>query len=244
MFSFICVYNDDEILDKYLKNSVKKLKGDYELILIDNRQDQFSSCASALNHGAKSAKGDYLVFLHQDINFTDENWIDNTLNQINKLDNPGIIGVAGKIDKKHKGNNNHYKIYSNIKDGLNPTDASPYKLEKAEIASTVDECLFIIPKKVFDLYQFDEVVCDNWHLYGVDYTYSIKNKGYLAYIIPSVLEHRSGGYSMSDDYFKTLKNLQKKHEDEKVIYTCMGDWIRVLPVSCHKLFYSIVSKIT
>lgn len=226
MMSIICVYNNKDILDKYLIKSLNNQNEDYELILVDNRNNKFHSASSALNYGAKKACGDYFVFAHQDIYFSDNDWIKNTLNQLNNLDNVGIVGVAGKtVDSI---------VRSNIKQGLDPVDVSPYKINKGEKASTLDECLFIIPKNVFEHYPLDEETCDDWHLYAVDYVYNIKEKGFEAYIIPSELEHRSKGASMSETYYTTLPKLQKKYRRRRLIRTCMGDWFTFIPVSIQK----------
>lgn len=226
MMSIICVYNKKEILEKYLLKSLEKQDVDYELILIDNRNNKFNNAASALNYGSKQANGDYLVFVHQDINFNNKEWIKDTENMINKLSNPGIIGVAGKTHDS--------LVRSNIKQGIKPVDVSPYKLDKPEKASTLDECLLIIPKNIFKKYNFNEQQCPDWHLYGVDYVYNIKEKGYEAYLIPSILEHRSKGASMSKAYYKTLPNLQKKYMKKGLIRTCMGDWFTFIPVSIQR----------
>lgn len=226
MMSIICVYNNENILEEYLIKSLNRQTEKYELILIDNRENKFKSAASALNFGAKKANGEYLVFAHQDIYFSDENWIKNTTKQLKNLNNTGIVGVAGKtIDSL---------VRSNIKQGLNPVDVSPFKIAKAEKASTLDECLFIIPKTVFDKYNLNEDICDDWHLYAVEYVYNIKNQGLEAYIIPTTLEHRSKGASMSETYYTTLPKLQKKYLKRGLIRTCMGDWFTFIPVSIQK----------
>ena len=225
MMSIICVYNNKEILDEYLISSLKNQE-EHELILIDNRKNTFKSAASALNYGAKNAHGDYFVFAHQDIYFSDENWIKNTTKQLEELENVGIVGVAGKtVDSL---------VRSNIKQGLDPVDVSPFKINKAEVASTLDECLFIIPKDVFNRHMLNEETCADWHLYAVDYVYDIKNHGLEAYIIPTTLEHRSKGASMSESYYTTLPKLQKKYLKRGLIRTCMGDWFTFIPVSIQR----------
>lgn len=57
-FSIVCVYNNKEILRKYLLKSLKKQTESYELILIDNTNKQFSSVAEGLNAGGKKSKGE------------------------------------------------------------------------------------------------------------------------------------------------------------------------------------------
>lgn len=227
MMSIICVYNNRDILEKYLLESLTGQTEEYELILVDNRNNEFSSAASALNYGAKKASGDYFVFAHQDIYFSEENWMEDTENKVRKLENTGIVGVAGKtVDSI---------VRSNIKQGIPAVDVSPFKIEYAQKASTVDECLFIIPREIFLKYPFDEKTCDDWHLYAVDYVYNIKDKGYTAYIIPTVIEHRSKGASMSETYYTTLPKLQKKYMKRRLIRTCMGDWFTFIPISIQRL---------
>ena len=227
MMSIICVYNNEDTLNEYLIKSLEKQTIDYELILVDNREGKFSSAASALNYGARDATGDYFVFAHQDINFSDEGWIEDTLDKLSGLENAGIVGVAGKtVDSIVRGN---------IKHGLDPVDLSSFKIDKAEKALTLDECLFIIPRDVFKQYPLNEKTCDDWHLYAVDYVYNIKNHGFEAYIIPTVLEHRSKGASMSESYYTTLPRLQKKYMKRGLIRTCMGDWFTFVPISIQKL---------
>lgn len=225
MMSIICVYNNKDILEEYLLKSLNMQTEEYELILVDNRENRFSSASSALNYGAEKANGEYFVFAHQDINFSDKNWIRDTTEQLNNLENTGIVGVAGKtVDSI---------VRSNIKQGLTPVDVSPFKLSKAEKASTLDECLFIIPKSIFNENPLNEQ-CDDWHLYAVDYVYNIKEKGFDAYIIPTTLEHRSKGASMSEGYYKTLPKLQKKYMKKGLIRTCMGDWFTFIPIQVQR----------
>ena len=73
LISIICVYNNKEILEKYLLESLKTQNEEYELILIDNRENKFNSAASALNYGGKKSKGEILIFVHQDVEFYENN---------------------------------------------------------------------------------------------------------------------------------------------------------------------------
>ena len=67
MFSVVCVYNHRKILHDCLLKSLKAQTVDYELILIDNRKKRFRSAAQALNYGGKRARGQYIMFIHQDM---------------------------------------------------------------------------------------------------------------------------------------------------------------------------------
>ena len=224
--SIVCVYNNNHVLSEFLLKSLKIQKMEYDLILIDNRNNKFSSAAAALNYGAKKAKGDYLVFAHQDIKIDNPCWIEETINQIKLLDNPGIVGIAGKTNDRF--------IRTNIKHGIPPNIVSFFNLEKVEIASTVDECIFIIPRKVFDILQFDEKTCFDWHLYATDYSLAVSRLGFNAYLIPSELIHASKGSSMSESYYKTLSKIQKKYLSKVIFRNCMGDWYNYIPINFQK----------
>ena len=55
-----------------LSNQTKE----FELILLDNTQKKYKSATEALNSGGKFAKNDYLLFVHQDIDFLVDNWLE------------------------------------------------------------------------------------------------------------------------------------------------------------------------
>ncbi|MDO5851772.1 MAG: glycosyltransferase [Methanobacteriaceae archaeon] len=228
--SIVCVYNNKKILNEYLLNSLKKQDSSYEEILINNTKNKYTSASESLNNGGLKATSEYIIFLHQDIQFLTKTWLTDTIKIIDTLDNPGIIGVAGKGFKNNA-------VISNIKQGPDKKDVSPYKLEKPMKASTLDECILIIPKKVFNKLQFDEINCSDWHLYAIDYLLSIQKEGYEAYIIPSKVYHKSSGDSMSNSYYTTLKLLQKKHRTNLTINTCMGDWLTFLPINFQKKLF-------
>ncbi|HML05509.1 MAG TPA: glycosyltransferase [Methanobacterium sp.] len=229
MISIICVYNDKEILDNFLLKSLKSQSANHQIILMDNTNGQFKSAAEALNKGAKKANGDYLMFVHQDIDLKSIEWLKDTEIMLNSIDNLGITGVAGASPWDED------NMISNIQQGIPPQNISKNKIESPELVQTVDECLFIIPTSVFKTLKFDEKVSNDWHLYAVDYCLSVKSKGYDVYVFPADIYHRSPGYSISENYFTTLKKLLKKHEKNyKVIFTTMGGWTPVYPLYIQK----------
>lgn len=218
MISVICIYNNKEILDNYLLKSLKTQTVDYELILIDNTENKFKSAAEALNNGAKDAKCKYIMFVHQDIDLLDDNWLKNAEDMLDSIPNLGIAGIAGKLNVK-KG------IISNMKDGIPPKYAGTTKIKNITRVQTLDECLFIIPESIFKMLKFDEELCDDWHLYAVNYCLEIMKHGFYVYVLPLSLYHRSSGFSISEKYYQTIKKMINKYKhDYKWIYTTVGDW--------------------
>jgi len=230
MISVVCVYNNKEILEEFLLKSLKKQAVEYELFLMDNRKGKFKSAAEALNKGAEKAKGKYIMFVHQDIDLLSKDWLKNAEDMVDLLENVGISGVAGR--SKDKG-----WAITNIKDGIPPSIVSPEEITEPLIVQTLDECLIIIPRPVFEKYKFDEVTCDDWHLYAIDYSLSIKKEGYEVYVIPMHAYHRSKGYSFSESYYDILEKILKKHRSEyRFILTTVGDWITFYPLKLQKSF--------
>ena len=236
MISVICVYNNKKLLDQHLLNSLKNQNKDYELILIDNTYGKFKSAAEALNYGGAKAKGQYLMFIHQDFELEPETWLEETEQILDVLKNLGVAGVAGKYDKH---------LRSNITTDIPPILPGIH-VERSLKVQTLDECLFIIPKRVFKKIKFDEVTCDNWHLYATDYCLTAKKSGYNIYVLPMGGYHVSPGYSFSkEDYLPTLRSIIKKYKSEhKWIYTTTGSWSTIYPLTFHllhqKLYYRLL----
>jgi hypothetical protein len=100
-FSFICCYNDEDILNKYLSPSLQKIKHDEdEIILLEGFEQQ----SVAYIKGEQLAKKDILVYLHQDVSFSGD-WRDRLVSAIADIDDWGVLGAVGirlEIDEKKK----------------------------------------------------------------------------------------------------------------------------------------------
>jgi GT2 family glycosyltransferase len=228
MFSIICVYNKIDTLEKYLLKSLKNQSIDYELILLDNTYGKFSSAAEALNYGGCKANGQYLMFIHQDFQLSSKTWLEELKNYLDNLKDFGAAGIAGKHDKN---------LVSNIKNGIPPILAG-YQITEPEEVMTVDECLVLTTNRLFEKINFDEVICDNWHLYGADYCLSVKKAGFKVYVLPMDGYHVSKGDSFTEEtYYPILKKILKKYKnDYKWIYATTGNWSTVYPLSMQILY--------
>ena len=218
MFAIVCVYNSKESFSRYLLKSLQAQTARFELIALDNSNGRYTSAAQALNHGARQVQADskYIMFAHQDILFRPASWLDDIERTLDGLPDLGVAGVAGN---SREANN----LFSNIKHGDPPRDAGK-KIEKATSAMTVDECCAIVPRAVFQKYQFDETVCSDWHLYMVEYCLRIKHLGFGVYVLPVEMQHVSLG-SLNRAYFKALKKVLRVHGDRyATIYTACGPW--------------------
>ncbi len=236
MISAVCVYNNEKILNNYLLKSLKNQTADYEIITLDNTQGKYKSAAEALNYGGRKAKGGYIMFVHQDIILGSDLWIEKAEKILDRLPNFGIAGVAGRCE-------NDEGVITNIEHGIPKRVAGEIHIKKPIKVQTLDECLIIIPRFVFSLLQFDEKVCNDWHLYAVDYSLSIRRLGYNVYAVPMYVYHLSTGFKLIGKlerilrgplprgYYISLKKVLKKHKNyyEK-IYINSGTYRTIYPV--------------
>lgn len=238
MFSIVCVYNNKEIFESWLLKSLKDQSVNFELITLDNIDKKFKSAAEALNYGGKKAKGEYILFVHQDVNLCSATWLEKAENMINSIPNLGISGVAGKCE--------HVKgVMTIMEHDIPPKLAGKRNISKPTKIQTLDECLFIIPKYLFDILQFDENTCEDWHLYAVDYCLSVAKYKKDTYVIPMHIYHRSQGMSFSKYYYLTLRKVLKKHKKEyRYIYTTCGDWNTSTPIIFQRFVKNIKGGIS
>lgn len=232
MFSVICVYNDSESLNTHLLKGLKKQSSKFEEILIDNSTGKFSSSAEALNYGASLASGDYLMFIHQDVEIEYDYWLEDVHNVLDSLPNLGIAGVAGVVSE---GETTIDKYRNIIKHEIPPKEWGN-KIFSPELVETLDECLLIIPKTVFNKLEFDDTTCNGWHLYGVDYCLSAHEMGFNVFVLPFSIyhcsQHKYSNFDIifklkhhPDGYYPILHNVIKKHKDSfDIIHTTCGEW--------------------
>ncbi len=220
----ICVYNRREVLEEHLKKSLDSQNAEYQLILLDNTRGRYKSAAKALNQGGRQARGDYLMFAHQDIRLSHSDWLIQAEEKLTSLPRLGIAGVAGK----RMGGG---EVVGRVFHGIPPKPVYEGEIDAYVPVQTVDECLFFISRMVWEKMKFDERVLRDWHLYAVDYSLSAGSLGYQAYVLDLPVYHLSVGESFSPQYYSVLKKLQKKHRRHfRVIHTTMGDWPTSYPL--------------
>lgn len=232
MISIICVFNNRQILESCLLKSLSREKDEYDLVLVDNTEKAFSSAASALNHGAEKAKGDYLAFVHQDVAFGEQFSLMHLQTQLDALPSGSIAGAAGRA--------NEDGVMTSITHGNPPVPAGSIFIDRPKICQTLDEVFVVVPRETFDKIRFDEIICTGWHLYTVDLCLSAIENSYSCFVVPVDLHHLSRGLSMDDSYYAILKRVASKHKSScSKIYTSMGIW----PTSPVKLWIFLTKRI-
>jgi GT2 family glycosyltransferase len=215
-FSIICVYNNKKKLDAYLIKSLEQQTVPFELITVDNTAENFRSVAPLLNEAAKNAKHDYLMFVHQDVALVSKDWLANVQGDLGFLYRLGAAGVAGKSKNG---------FAASVCHGNPPYFVGPKRLNRPVRVQTLDGCLMIVSRKVFERTSFDETTIEGWYLYVMDYCLDLTRLGYRIYVLPHQIYHESTGPSDRTVYQKTLKNIIEKHRKyTKMIYATLGEW--------------------
>ena len=211
--SVICVFNNIDSYNTQLLASLKKQNIEYELIAVDNRQQEFSSAAKALNYAVRKAQGDVLIFVHQDIFFKTQNELKKLANAIWEQKIGTIIGTQGVREKSKK-------YYSNLTAGKELQEELNYECKnKLYEVACVDEGLFGMKKQTFEQHNFDEQLCDNWHLYCVEQCLYARANGNKVYVYPSQIHHFSYG-NITYSYMDNLRRICRKYRKEfKYIWT-------------------------
>jgi Glycosyltransferase like family len=261
MISVICAYNNEQIFQVCLLKSLSEQKTDCEIIAINNTENRFKSAAEALNWGGTQAVGDYLMFVHQDVDLCSDSFFDGTEALLDSLPALGVAGVAGISERgdpfiEQCSNTIHHRPQARFR---NVITQGPQKerwgtpIWEPEPVQTLDECLVIVPKSVFQMMRFDEVTCDGWHLYAVDYCLSVGAQQYSVYAIPKFVCHQSKGFKersalrviaslglFPEEYYRTLERVLKKHEDRyKWIHTSCGSWNTIYPLNLQRLKHAL-----
>lgn len=237
MISIVCTCNNRTDLNNYLLKGLKEQSENYELIVVEDSKTDFTSAAQALNHGGERAKGEYIIFAHQDVLMESTTWLSDLHKMLMTIENLGAAGIAGKSSESPE-------VVTNVKHGDDPHFAGKKQIDEPVKVQTLDECLMIVPRKVFEARQFDETTCDGWHLYGVDYCLMMDEMGLDVYVLPLSIIHKSSGDPFAPEYYRILGKLFKKYRQKYgTIHTTVSDWNTQYPVTIERMRFWLTNKL-
>jgi hypothetical protein len=200
----VCNYNPNRIPN--LEQNIKEKIGfqNYELVIIDNRNNEYS-IFQAYNLGVKRSNYEKLLFIHDDINFHTIDFGKILLNL--SLPNLGVLGIAGSKIKTSISSpwwiSNHESVNGNIIYQYNIqhfNNSIPKKIiEGFESENQVEEVILVDGVFLFSTrdncvnYPFDETY-NSFHFYDLDFALSLNKNGKINYVTNSILlEHYSAG---------------------------------------------------
>lgn len=217
----ICSKHSD--ISPELKDNIKNTIGvDYEIIVIDNSNGDYS-IFSAYNKGFAQSKFPFLCFVHEDILFKTENWGRSLINHLSDK-KTGIIGVAGgkimtrvpaswwMVGPGYKNLIQHYKHNKTSR-----LETQNYNGNR-QPAILLDGVFLSFRSELFDKIKFDEQLT-GFHGYDHDISVQSVTAGYNNYVVFDILlEHFSEG-SMNAQYYANLIKIYKKWQANLPLFT-------------------------
>ncbi|WP_406030992.1 glycosyltransferase family protein [Nocardioides sp. NBC_00163] len=181
--SIVCVYNNPAVLESCLATSVKAGPGaspQTEVIPVDNVSNAFASAGAALNHGARMARNEVVVFVHQDV----------YLHSLPALEAAAAtlladqaIGVLGAVGVDHRG-----EVIGAVRDRVVPLGRSTSVPVDVD---SLDEVLFMVTRSQVLREPLSESPDLAWHAYAVEYCLRMRASGRRAAAVDVPLTHNS-----------------------------------------------------
>jgi len=181
--SIVCVFNSPEVRQDCLDRSVERLRGeapDVEYIPVDNVDSAFPSAGAALNHGARLARHDYVVFVHQDVYLHSLAALERAAGILAGPDGFGVLGACG-ID--HEG-----RVIGRVRDRvvlIGDVAQQPQDVD------SLDEVLFMAPRSLLLEHPLSEHPDLAWHAYAVEYGLRVRGLGLRVGAADIPLTHNS-----------------------------------------------------
>lgn len=209
MISFISWVNNKELYQDF-KESVKSF--DCEFVEIGQ---EAKSISEAYNLGTGKAKGEILVYIHQDIRIIDVNF-EKKLIEVLKDEKIGFAGVIGNLIINEGSwwtagwEDLRGRVWQIDPSGKN----KPFLLNFGDYTGKARQVdgLMLCTKKRFE---FPEEL-PGIHFFDMWMCLLAEHKGYYNYIFNGLVEHLSWGDVKSESYFKNLKIYQDKFFRNKV----------------------------
>lgn len=210
MLSIIICSRTKQIAQDFQENIKNTIDSEYELLVIDNSQNEYS-IFEAYNLGIKKSTGTYLCFIHDDIVFHTPGW-GKVIESIFKSDEKtGLIGIAGATVKTKMPSawwdcpleNRIINIRQHLTSGEIENWYVGWKDKAVEEVVAIDG-VFMAMRKA-DAFLFNEKL-GGFHNYDLDLSFNVKrNNKKIVVTNQFLVEHLSEGQLSGDWVQSTLK---------------------------------------
>lgn len=204
--TIVCCIGNKKIFALRLGTSLKgHSKEEYDLITPPIKL----TLAQAYNSiDVSGIRTKYIMFVHEDVCFWDENWIQKVQKYCNFIENLGVAGVAGIRVGGGFGNTVGYVDHWGSRGMPRKRGFGNSKWDGKIIpVQTLDAQMLVVPTEVFKKYKFNEEF--PFHMMAEDYCLTLKYIHHLGvFVIPMRVWHNEGGFGRA----KQHGNLKMWHQ--------------------------------
>ena len=181
------------------RNIYKTIGSEHELFLINNSAGK-ASLASIYNLGVKKAKGDILVFMHDDLFFMNRDWGNILSKKFSEQPDVGIIGIIGteylfENNCSWTAAGNPFlkgRLVQHLQNG--DFFMVLFSTEKGDFEIVCCSGVFMaVRREVFDSASFDESTFDDFFFHDFDLCMQAREKWRLIVTTDIIAKHRSMG---------------------------------------------------
>ncbi len=232
MISIIVCSTNEKWRENLRINIEKTINSDFEFLYIDNSQSKKGIC-EIYNQLAQQAKGDFLCFCHEDVEFETYDW-GNIIVDFCKNPTVGVIGFAGTKNMTrfpYWANKYAYESYL-IQGDKNMNIIYDHTLNNENNKSfskviTLDGLCLFCRKDVWDKTKFDEKNFSEFHYYDIDFSFSA-SLYFNNFVCRTIkVTHFSMG-NFNKNYFDSMiifyykwKNYLPKQQNTKQLHSCI-----------------------
>lgn len=168
------------------ENLLPTIPHEVEFIKLENTDNQrWHSIAEALNYGIRNARNDILVWVHEDVKFS-ETWFQDLIQQECTLKDWGALGIQGlDVDRKL-----HW--------GSDYTKPQPIPL--------LDECCIVVNR--LNGLLFDEKTFTGVHRYGFDFCFQCQEASLGVYLVTGMAYHNQNVERHPSEWFGEVGTYQ------------------------------------
>jgi glycosyltransferase involved in cell wall biosynthesis len=246
MISLIVCSRSKADLIPFTANVEQTIGVEYELIAIDNSENEYS-IFSAYNEGIRLSKGDYLCFVHEDVQFHSKGWGENLTRHL-QLPEVGIVGLAGggivsRIPDSWKNKHSAINIIQSDRKTAKAARKVTLPVGNTYLRREVillDGVFLAMNRNVAEKVKFDETL-GGFHGYDLDICMQAVTDGFRNFVVYDIeLEHFSRG-GRDKKYFANLIAIFRKWENSLPILLTEIE-PKVEKKQLYRLLYKLISR--
>jgi hypothetical protein len=180
--SVICVFSDAEVRRRCLDRSIaeRRSEAEIEYLPVDNTTGAFKTAGAALNHGAALATNDFLAFVHQDVYLHSLEALERAAGVLASDPGIGLLGAVGITPTGELLGRVRDRVVLVGEPASEPTDVD-----------SVDEVLFMAPRRLIEREPLSEEPDLAWHAYAVELGLRARSLGLRVCALDVPLTHNS-----------------------------------------------------